>query len=160
MLRTSFRIWDMGSLICSKVAAFAGISLRFGHTSDPLPRVSDTETPLRYSRLCCSFRCQVFPGVWLKFWHNWDLQSSREWGDAVHGDCHLSRHFPFGCKRLIPLGLCCYINLCLIGILKVVAKMRWPVSSLSTCPLEEGRPVQLKHKCTDLANELPHLTRY
>jgi len=70
----------MGSLIHSKATAFAGISFRFGHTSDPHPRVSGTETWLRNFWLGCSFCCWVLPSLWLKFRHNWDLQSSPEWG--------------------------------------------------------------------------------
>jgi len=73
----------MGSLICSKVETFAVISFEFRHTSDLHPRGSDTETRLRYSWLSCSFCCQVFPGLWFKSWHNWDLQSCREWGSWI-----------------------------------------------------------------------------
>ena len=83
ILSTCVTIWDRGTLIGKKVGAFAGISLKFGHTSDPYPRVLETETQLRYSWLSCSFRSQAFPGLWLKFWHNWDLPSSPEWGSWI-----------------------------------------------------------------------------
>jgi len=73
ILSTGVRIWDTGSLIRGNAAAFAGISLRFWHTSDPHPRESDAETRLGYSCLSCSFRCWVYSGLWLKFRHNWDL---------------------------------------------------------------------------------------
>jgi len=73
----------MGLHICSKVAAFAGISLKFEHTSDPYSRVSDADTQHRYSWLHCSFSGRVLPGLCLKFWHNWDLQSSRKWGSWI-----------------------------------------------------------------------------
>jgi len=48
ILSASVRIWDTGSLIWTKPACYAGISLTFWHTSDPLPRVPDTETQLGY----------------------------------------------------------------------------------------------------------------
>jgi len=68
-----------GLLICCHAAAVAILSLKFGHTSDPHSRELHAETPLRYSQLSCNFPCRVFPGLWLKFRHNWDLQSSPEW---------------------------------------------------------------------------------
>jgi len=69
----------MGSLIHKKAAAFAAILLKFAHTWDPHTRVSDAGTQLGYSWLSSSFHCSVFPGLWLMFWNNWDLQSSSEW---------------------------------------------------------------------------------
>jgi len=146
----------------------------FWHISNPHCRMSDTETWLRYSWICCSFHCWVFPGLWLMFWHNWDLAiqsrvrlldvyettlplildvsfkqryasratntapdrmycslrctlyySLLNWHhvffdfvsmDAVLTECDLSIHFMFWCRQLIPLVLCWYINLCLIGM--------------------------------------------
>jgi len=57
----------MCSLICSKAAAFAGIWLKFGHTSDQHRRVSDTEIRFRYLCLSSSFHNRVIPGLCLRF---------------------------------------------------------------------------------------------
>ena len=78
-MSTCVRVWNMGSLIHGKAAAFAGISLKVWHTSDPHRRESDAETWHGNCWLSYSFRCRVFSGLWLKFRHNWDLQSSTEW---------------------------------------------------------------------------------
>jgi len=83
ILGTWVRIWDMGSLIHSKDAAFAAISLKIYRTSDPHPRESEGETRLRYSWLKCSFRCQGFPGLYLKIMPNWDHQSCPEWASWI-----------------------------------------------------------------------------
>ena len=89
ILSTCVRIWDTGSLICGKAAAFAGISLKFWHTSDGHPRESDAETRMGYSWLSCSFRCWVCPGLWLKFRNNWDLpiQSRMSFLDIYKTNC-------------------------------------------------------------------------
>jgi len=70
---TCGRLWDMGSRVHGKAAAFVVISLKFWRTSDPHPRESDMETQLGYSWLSCSFYSREFPGQWLKLGHNWDL---------------------------------------------------------------------------------------
>jgi hypothetical protein len=46
----------MGSFIRGKAAAFAGISLKFWHTSDPHPRELEAEALLGYSLLKLRFR--------------------------------------------------------------------------------------------------------
>jgi len=79
MVSTCVKICDIGSLIHGKAAAFAGISSKLWHTSDPHPRKSEAKTQLRYSWLKCRFLCQSFPGLWLKIIHNWDLRSCPEW---------------------------------------------------------------------------------
>ena len=202
----------MGLPIRSNIAAFAGISLEFGHTSTSaslsvgnwdtaqvlmaklqpsLPGISwpmiEVLAQLRYaiqSRMRTlyfdkansgklwlimdiSFQPRhtskatntppklMFPrqqrNLYFSFRHSHHVFFDCESVDAVHSECHLSRHFTFRCRRLIPLGLCYYIKLCLIGILKAAARMPWMVSSVSSCLLEEGCPEQLNHKCTDLA---------
>ena len=70
-------------LFVAKVHHFLAVHSGSGTPQDPHPRVSDTETRFRYSCLSCSFRCRVFPGLWLNFWYNWDLQSSRECGPWI-----------------------------------------------------------------------------
>jgi len=51
--------------------------------SDPHHTVSDTETRLRNWWQSCTFRCWLFPGLWLKFRYNWSLPSSPEWGSSI-----------------------------------------------------------------------------
>jgi hypothetical protein len=68
----------MGSLIHGKAAACAAITWSFKHTSDWYPRVSETETQLGYLWWSCTCRYWVCSRLWLKFWHNWDLQSSSD----------------------------------------------------------------------------------
>lgn len=60
ILATTVRIWDIGKLIRSKVAGFAGIALKFGHTSSPYHRMLHTETRLSYLRLSCCICHWVF----------------------------------------------------------------------------------------------------
>jgi len=43
-----------------------------------IPEASEAETALGYSWLKCSFHYRCYPGLWLKFMHNWHLQSSPE----------------------------------------------------------------------------------
>ena len=74
-----------------QATAVAGISSKFRHTSEPYPRESDAEIQLTYCGLGSSFRCGVFPSLWLKFRHNWELQSRPEWGSWVSTEANFAK---------------------------------------------------------------------
>jgi len=77
------RIWDTTSLIRGKTAAFAVIALKFGHTSTPHPRLSDTETRLGERWVSFTFHCPVIPGLWSRLRDKGDVYSCREWGSSI-----------------------------------------------------------------------------
>lgn len=62
-----------------------------GTLRHPHPRVWDNETWLGYSWLSCNFRSPVFAGLWLKVWHNCDLESILEWGSWMYMKPNLTR---------------------------------------------------------------------
>jgi len=208
-LGQNMRLWITYSW---QAAAFASVSLKFRHTSDPHHRESDVESQFRYLRLSCRFCYQVFPGLWLKFGHNWDLQSSQEWGswicmkakfdklqlfmDGSFQPRHTSTATNMPLKHMYPVCSGLYIFVCFILIMFSLTLTEWTQCtqivinqdtshfgagsssrSASTniwiyassvcqgrsykalnsqlhvnCPLEEGCPAEINHKCSDPAN--------
>jgi len=113
----------------------------FGHTADLHHCKSDAETQREYSWLWCCLRYQVFPGLWLMFRHDWDLQSSLEWGSAIRRKAWFNklrlildlsfqpRHTAIVTnmppKRMYPVYSVVYIFVCFIVIMFSLTFIQW-----------------------------------